>query len=222
MYRKFVCLMSFVLLLGLCSAALGTTYYVSPSGNDNDAGTSPSTAWKTIGKVNTVTFSAGDSILFEGGETFSGQLVFNDEAGTSTSPITVSSYGTGRATLSNPTMGVEGSASTGLGIYNNAGFEINNLILVGPGNEGDRWDENVGIRLDADLGTAGARVDYIRIDNVDVTNYSGYGILFMTTAGMEYCLWATATAGSGTLKLPTVSFMASARREFAASVPTGR
>jgi len=169
----------FVLLLAFSGAALATDYYVSPNGNDNNTGTSPQDAWQTIDKVSTVTFSAADSILFEGGETFSGQLVFNDEAGTSTSPITVSSYGTGRATLSNPTMGVEGSASTGLGIYNNAGFEINNLILVGPGNVGDRWDENVGIRLEAALGTAGARVDYIRIDNVEVSDYSGYGILFM-------------------------------------------
>jgi len=177
MCKKLVCLITLILLLGLSSTAPATTYYVSPSGNDNNPGTSPAQAWKTIDKVNTVAFSAGDSILFEGGQTFSGQFVFDNEAGTSTSPITVSSYGTGRATLSNPTMGVEGSPSTGLGIYDNAGFEINNLILVGPGNEGDRWSENVGVRLEADLGTAGARVDYIRIDNVEVSNYSGYGIL---------------------------------------------
>ncbi|UCF43325.1 MAG: right-handed parallel beta-helix repeat-containing protein, partial [Planctomycetota bacterium] len=179
MFRRIICLVSLVLVPALAGTTLGTDYYVSPSGNDGAAGTSPSTAWQTIGKVNTVTFSAGDSILFEGGETFSGQLAFDDEGGTSTSPITVGSYGTGRATLSNSTMGVEGSPTTGLGVYNNAGFEIKDLILVGPGNEGDRWDENVGLRLEADLGTAGARVDYIRIDNVDVTNYSGYGILLM-------------------------------------------
>jgi hypothetical protein len=179
MYKKSITLIIFVLLLALTGTAQATDYYVSPSGDDDNSGTSPELAWATIGKVNTVTFSAGDSILFEGGQTFSGQLVFNDEAGTSTSPITVSSYGTGRATLSNSTMGVEGIASTGLGIYDNAGFEINNLILVGPGNVGDRWDENVGLRFDADLGTSGARVDYIRIDNVEVSEYSGYGILFM-------------------------------------------
>ncbi len=179
MFRRIICLVSIIFVLGFASAVQGTDYYVSPSGDDGAAGTSPSTAWQTIGKVNTVTFNAGDSILFEGGETFSGQLSFDDEGGTSTSPITVSSYGSGRATLSNSTMGVEGSASTGLGIYNNAGFEINNLILVGPGNTGDRWDENVGVRLDADLGSAGARVDYIRIDNIEVSNYSGYGILVM-------------------------------------------
>ncbi|MHC4499805.1 MAG: right-handed parallel beta-helix repeat-containing protein, partial [Planctomycetota bacterium] len=168
-------LMCFILLLGLSGAVLATDYYVSPSGNDNDTGTSPSTAWQTIDKVNSMTFLAGDSISFEGGETFSGQLDFTSD-GTPTSPITVGSYGTGRATLSNPTMGVEGSESTGLRISNVGGYEIRDLILVGPGNEGDRWSENVGIRLHAQLGS-GQRLDYIRIDNVEVSEYSGYGIL---------------------------------------------
>ena len=99
MCKKLVCFITFVLLLGLSGTVLATTYYVSPSGNDNNTGTSPQDAWQTINKVNSVTFSQGDSILFEGGETFSGQLVFDNEAGTSTSPITVSSYGTGQRKL---------------------------------------------------------------------------------------------------------------------------
>jgi len=71
--------MSFVLLLALVGTTLGTTYYVSPSGNDDNSGTSPSEAWKTIDKVNSVTFSPGDSILFEGSETFSGQTMEGGE-----------------------------------------------------------------------------------------------------------------------------------------------
>ena len=76
MCRKMISLLSFVLLLALAGTTLGTTYYVSPSGNDGAAGTSPSTAWKTTNKVNSTTFSAGDSVLFEGGQSFSGGLVF--------------------------------------------------------------------------------------------------------------------------------------------------
>ncbi|MHC4912442.1 MAG: right-handed parallel beta-helix repeat-containing protein, partial [Planctomycetota bacterium] len=179
MCKKIVCLLTCILLFSLCSAAVGTTYYVSPSGNDNNSGTSAQDAWATIDKVTTVTFSPGDSILFEGGETFSGQLAFDaSDAGTPTSPVTVSSYGSGRATLSNPTMGVEGSESIGLKIYNAGGFEIRDLILVGPGNEGDWWDENVGIGLEAQLGS-GERLDYIRIDNIEISNYAGYGIELM-------------------------------------------
>jgi len=175
MCRKLIILASLISLLGLVSTVQATTYYISPSGNDNNAGTSTSTAWKTIAKVNSRTFAAGDSILFEGSQTFSGQLNFDNESGTPTSPITVSSYGTGRATLSNPTMGVTGSPSNGLRIYNCAGFNINNLILVGPGNVGDRWDENTGILLHSHLGS-GVRLVYFRINNLEVSNYSGRGI----------------------------------------------
>jgi hypothetical protein len=47
------------------SVCLATTYYVDgTNGNDTNSGTSPALAWKTIGHVNGITFSPGDSILF--------------------------------------------------------------------------------------------------------------------------------------------------------------
>jgi len=98
MFRRLIFAVILVLALCMSSVVQGTTYYVSPSGNDNAAGTSPSTAWATTNKVNSTTFSPGDSILFEGGETFQGGLVFTS-GGTPTSPITLSSYGSGRATI---------------------------------------------------------------------------------------------------------------------------
>jgi hypothetical protein len=163
--------MSFVLLLGLCSTALGTTYYVSPSGNDGAAGTSPSEAWATIDKVNSVTFSAGDSILFEGGETFSGGLVFTS-GGTPTSPITVSSYGTGRATISSGT-------ERGVYVENCAGFNITDLIFVGSGREDPGGSD--GLYFNA-LHNTGPQFEYIRIDNLDVSRYRYAGIDFVATA----------------------------------------
>jgi hypothetical protein len=51
-------------------AQTNTTYYVSPQGDDNNAGTSPETAWRTIDQVNKVSFRPGDQILFQGGATF--------------------------------------------------------------------------------------------------------------------------------------------------------
>ena len=45
------------------------TFYVSNNGDDSKAGTSPETAWKSLDKVNSQHFIAGDKILFEcGGE----------------------------------------------------------------------------------------------------------------------------------------------------------
>src|SRR5690349_9053078 len=47
-----------------------TTYYISPSGSDAAAGTSAASAWKTPAKINSVDLDAGDSVLFQGGQTF--------------------------------------------------------------------------------------------------------------------------------------------------------
>src|SRR5690348_9223605 len=56
---------------------LMSTYYVSPSGNDGSSGTSSSSAWKTVAKVNAVSLRAGDQVLFQGGASFSGGLKFD-------------------------------------------------------------------------------------------------------------------------------------------------
>jgi hypothetical protein len=74
-------------------------YYVSPSGSDSNSGTSPSSAWKTIAKVNSVALSPGQSVAFEGGQTFSGTLNGNG-SGSSGNPTVYTSYGTGKAILS--------------------------------------------------------------------------------------------------------------------------
>ena len=65
---------AFIRLILFCLAfqavnLLATTYYVSPSGNDNNSGTSTGAPWKTLAKVNNTNFSPGDKILFQrGGE----------------------------------------------------------------------------------------------------------------------------------------------------------
>ncbi|MFC8850072.1 MULTISPECIES: right-handed parallel beta-helix repeat-containing protein [unclassified Micromonospora] len=75
--------------------AAATTYYVnSVSGNDAAAGTGPATAWKTLSKVNSTTFAAGDTVLFARGRSWAGQLAPKG-SGSATAPITISAYGTG-------------------------------------------------------------------------------------------------------------------------------
>lgn len=78
------------------SAASGTTYYVdSSAGSDANPGTSTAAPWKTLGKINGTTFSAGDNILLKGGSTWAGALNLGS-SGTPTAPITLGSYGAGR------------------------------------------------------------------------------------------------------------------------------
>ncbi|MBE6588768.1 MAG: hypothetical protein E7643_01190 [Ruminococcaceae bacterium] len=52
----------------------GTTYYVSASGNDENDGKSPASAWKTPARVSEASLRAGDGVLFCRGDVFRGQL----------------------------------------------------------------------------------------------------------------------------------------------------
>lgn len=85
----------------------GTTYYVSPSGSDANSGTSQSSPWQTLARVNSARLGAGDSVLFQGGQSFSGCLVFstatNIQSSSASNPITVGSYGSGVATIDSTT-----------------------------------------------------------------------------------------------------------------------
>lgn len=85
----------FVFILGFASlSAVGAKYYVSTLGNDLNSGTSEDLAWKSLAKVNSFTPRPGDEILFRCGDEWAGTLVIRS-SGTSGSPITYSSYGTG-------------------------------------------------------------------------------------------------------------------------------
>lgn len=82
-------------LTGLLSAS---TYYVSSSaGNDAYSGLQPDSSWKTLDKVNTFTFRAGDSILFKCNESWRGQLL--PQSGADGYPIVYSSFGQGEKPL---------------------------------------------------------------------------------------------------------------------------
>jgi parallel beta-helix repeat protein len=79
----------------------GRTYYVSPSGNDSNSGLSPSLAWRTVDQVNRAQLQPGDGVLFQGGATFSDDLLMpgwgTSVSGTSSAPVVFGSYGTGQA-----------------------------------------------------------------------------------------------------------------------------
>ena len=74
-------------------------YYVSPSGNDSNNGTSPSTPWQSISKVRSTCLQPGDVVAFEGGQIFGGTYLDAACSGTSSSPVVITSYGSGRAIL---------------------------------------------------------------------------------------------------------------------------
>ena len=70
----------------------GTTYYVSAEGNDSFSGKSPEKPWKSLDKVNSVTFRPGDQILFECGDTWAGKTLHPLGSGEEGNPIVIGSY----------------------------------------------------------------------------------------------------------------------------------
>ncbi|MFN7140831.1 MAG: hypothetical protein ACK4UN_15965, partial [Limisphaerales bacterium] len=154
------------LAVGFVSDLDAATYYVSPTGNDSNNGLSSSSPWRTITKVNGINFAAGDRILFQGGATFSGSISLDaNDRGTSSNPIIVSSYGTGRATINS------GNAS-GFLAYNTAGVMVSQLNFVGSGASVNTKD---GVSFYADL-SGDVKLTGITVDNVDVSGYGKSGL----------------------------------------------
>lgn len=152
-------------LLGALQA--GVTYYVSPAGNDKNDGKAPTRAWRTLGKVNNATFAAGSTIALEGGKTFPGFLFLGGtDKGTAASPITITSYGTGRATI---------DAGTGeaILIYNTAGVIVRRVVAKG---SGPSSNTSSGIRAYADL-AGDVKLDRIEFDSVEASGFGKYGIM---------------------------------------------
>ncbi len=147
---------------GAPGLALAATYYVdAAAGSDSAAGTSATTAWQTLAKVNSTTFSAGDSILFQTGQHWAGQL-HPLGSGTSASPIVISSYGGGAKPI------IDGSSlSSGAAVYliNQGGWTIDGLEVIN-----DSGTDNVGAT------SAGVNRSGILVDNENAGVLSGITI----------------------------------------------
>jgi hypothetical protein len=142
------------------------TYYVSSTGNDADAGTSPGTAWRTIGRVNTQTLGPGDQVLFEAGSTFVGRLELNPgESGLANAPIVFGSYGAGRATI-------DGRKGTAVLVHNAGGITISDLTITG---SGAATNTGSGIDFFNDL-PGDTKLQFVRISDVVVKGFGVYGI----------------------------------------------
>jgi len=107
-------LCTFIFLFLSVPRARATTYYVdSIGGNDSSNGTSSSTSWQTIAKINSSTFHPGDSILFNSGDTWREQLNITN-SGSAGNPITIGSYGAGAMPIISGANLATGWASTSI------------------------------------------------------------------------------------------------------------
>jgi hypothetical protein len=126
----------------------GTTYYVSNSGDDANSGTSTTSAWKTIGKVQSYlsNLRPGDSVLFQRGGIWYEELDINNVNGSSIARITFGNYGSGNLPI------IDGGGSL-------SGFTVPN---------GRRWC----------IGGINSEMSYITIDGFECRYTSSYGIAF--------------------------------------------
>ena len=146
------------LLLCLFSIiASATDYYVSSTGNDSANGLSSSTPWKSISKVNSEfsNLNPGDRILFKRGDVFYGTIKV-EKSGTASSPITLSSYGTGALPRISGFTTVTGWTNAGGGIYSKSiscESSPNILVLDGTNKAKGRWPNTGWKTIDSYSGT---------------------------------------------------------------------
>ncbi len=156
--RRFTSVFAFLVLAALfASRPLHAKDYYLGSQASKQGGT----AVANIAALNALVLRPGDTVSFQGGESFAGPILLEEEdAGTSTQPIVIKSYGTGRATI----LGGTGSA---LKIYNAAGYTIRDLDLVGSG-----ADTNNASGLEAGVYLPdNSKLDHLRFERMKISGF---------------------------------------------------
>jgi len=156
-----------ILAAGQSSVLSSLTYYVDGlNGNDQNTGTAPQEAWQSIARINKVDFNPGDQLLFAGGQTFTGTLLFKQEdSGNQDHPIKVSSFGNGRASI-------HGGTGYGFQLDGCAHIVVTNLTFVGCGRKSG--NDGSGVKLH--------RTQHVKLDSLEV---SGFRLDGINIAGSE-------------------------------------
>lgn len=111
---------------------IGTNYYIDAvTGSDDNAGTSPDAAWKTLTKATNTTFQPGDQILLKSGCVWNGQQFWPKGSGTAEAVIKIDKYGGDEKPIING-MGIDwGYTYCGaLHLRNQEYWEIRNLEIT--------------------------------------------------------------------------------------------
>ncbi|MBD3242675.1 MAG: hypothetical protein GF331_18940 [Chitinivibrionales bacterium] len=186
-----VCAMRMTAVASTCLICLAcmfgthaTVYYVRPGGNDSRDGTSVQNAWATLQPVRdhawSPGFGAGDSILFEGGATITSPVGIyfqcDRTSGTAASPVTLTSYGTGRATVEvqadhfisiwAPSMADEARPSA-------LGVRITNLHIRGNQTPRPGPKNADGVQV---WNSSERTLDFLHVEDCEISGFAGDGI----------------------------------------------
>jgi hypothetical protein len=185
-------------IVGGAPVTLPTTYYVSNGTNarDDNNGTSPSTPWATLHKVNSWVFSPGDRILLAKGSTWQGILVPCATvhcSGTADAPIKIDSYVDRVHPSTNPPrIDGAGSARATISLVNQSYWEIRDLEVTNHGPPGFHYS---GIEAICDSSDPTMRVcHHIYIGHNHIHDINGLGSLDAQGQGrppLDNGIWVT-------------------------------
>jgi hypothetical protein len=177
----------------------GTTYFVSPTGSDSNAGTSPANAWRTVAKVNSAALNPGDAVMFEGGSPFSDTYLGPSRSGTASSPIVYGSYGSGKASLPK---GIYLDSVNGLTFENLSISGASHAIAATPTGVGTRDISIEGMTLsNATIGINSAHPNSANwtIRNSTISNTTDSGMIL---EGSNYSVTGNQITDTGTVDAP--------------------
>ena len=164
------------------STARATNYYVATGGSDANNGTSTTTPWATISKVNSQTLAPGDTVKFSCGNSFSGTLTLS-QSGTSAAPVTIDSYGCDSASgIGFPV--IQAGSGSGISATDVQYITVQNLVVAGLGvwSTTGTFSGNTGsgVVFTNDLAN-NAQLSGITLNHVEAHHFGGYGLVFNGT-----------------------------------------
>lgn len=122
---QIILLLMIVVHFGCTTNNQSKIYYISPKGDDNNTGLTKSSAWKTLERINRETFQPGESILFESGAVWNGNLRPLG-SGEPENHITISSYGKG----SMPVINIGETEGAGITLINQSWWKIQGVEIT--------------------------------------------------------------------------------------------
>jgi hypothetical protein len=165
-FARHLCFVLTFATVGTEPAVRAADYFVRAAGDDVHDGTTPDRAWKSIDRAGQHAFVPGDRLLFRGGQVFSGNLVLKVSGfPTADKPVTVGSFGDGRATI-------QAGVGTGIHIANVGGVIVRDLVILG---KDRRSNKGSGVEIINTL-PGGRRLGFVRVENVDARSFGKDGI----------------------------------------------
>lgn len=165
----------FLIALSSMQSAFATDYFINNAlGNDANVGTSGKQPFKSIEKINTILFKAGDRILFAAGQVFPGELRLIGVQGLPGKLVIISSYfeGSGETKAEgsvNFTINAKGMPN-GLLIQDCSYISVKHAIIEADGYETEKPSEDkmrVGVKITASQGKI---CKNIQLDSLEIKN----------------------------------------------------